>query len=276
MNALMSTAEQEKFKRCETTIQAGFENWLEVSQALLTIRDDGLYRDTFKTFEEYCNVRWNMKARRAYQLIEAAVACSDLRPGTPAPTNERQGRELAQAPAERRDEVMNKAEQVRQQAQAPAITSTHVRQAVESLDPSDKPLGPASFDSSEEPPQAERVVVDGTGFPIHDHKLRHVFEETDVMMQVITNLRRCRQEVESIIKAPCGERVHRSTVMSHIKNAIDELRLSVPHSMCIYCTMEDDKCAKCKGTHWLTNGQWQAAPEPLREQYISERRAEVA
>lgn len=50
----------------------------EVGNALLQIRDSRLYREQYKTFEEYCREKWNLSRPRAYQLIESAVTVEAL------------------------------------------------------------------------------------------------------------------------------------------------------------------------------------------------------
>lgn len=60
-----------KFAECEEVIERGMETFLEVGGALLAIREGRLYRERFGTFEEYCQKRWEMTARRARQLCAA-------------------------------------------------------------------------------------------------------------------------------------------------------------------------------------------------------------
>lgn len=110
----MSTAvETSRLADLEATIARGLETFVEVGEALREIRDAGLYKETFDTFEDYCEQRWSMSRPRAYQLMEAATVTELLSTtvdnpdahgpggeyfvrsdghGTP---NERQARELA-------------------------------------------------------------------------------------------------------------------------------------------------------------------------------------
>ena len=59
----------------------------------------------FSTFEEYCQERWGWSRHRSNQLIEAAEVVTDLGNHghqTTMPANERQARELARVPEEKR------------------------------------------------------------------------------------------------------------------------------------------------------------------------------
>jgi hypothetical protein len=79
----------------EEVIAAGLQTFVEVGQALMEIRDGRLYRDSHETFEIYCRERWSIGSSRARQLIAAAESVTTVTiAGLPAPTNERQAREL--------------------------------------------------------------------------------------------------------------------------------------------------------------------------------------
>ena len=68
----MDVEECEKLRECETTIDKGLRNFVDVGMALLEIQQHRLYRGTFPTFAQYCKERWGMSGRRGYQMIEAA------------------------------------------------------------------------------------------------------------------------------------------------------------------------------------------------------------
>lgn len=81
----------------EEIIGRGLASFIEVGDALVTVRDAGLYREHAETFEAYCMERWGLSRKRAYDLIGAAATVGELSPmgDTPLPTNERQARALA-------------------------------------------------------------------------------------------------------------------------------------------------------------------------------------
>lgn len=82
-------AERTRLGECEVVVERGLATFVEVGQALLEIRDSRLYREDFKTFEDYCRERWDFTDRRARQLMAAAEI------GTTVPVaNEAQAREL--------------------------------------------------------------------------------------------------------------------------------------------------------------------------------------
>ena len=80
---------------CEQVIERGLGTFLEVGGALLSIRDQRLYKEQHATFEDYCRTRWGFSRQRAHQLIAAAEVSTivDVQ-------NEGQARELAGLDAE--------------------------------------------------------------------------------------------------------------------------------------------------------------------------------
>ena len=84
-------AESLTLAECEAVIERGLQTFVEVGNALLTIRDGRLYRAIAGTFEDYCRERWNMSRPRAYQLIDAAMTVNNLSTTVDIlPTSERQ------------------------------------------------------------------------------------------------------------------------------------------------------------------------------------------
>lgn len=83
----------------EKIISDGLRTFAEVGRALLKIRDGQLYKaEGFKSFEAYCQVRWDLGRVRAYQLVSAASAAENVKKiiqSVPAPSVESQARELA-------------------------------------------------------------------------------------------------------------------------------------------------------------------------------------
>lgn len=88
----------------EAVIERGVKAFTDIGLALARIRDDRLYRQYYRTFEDYCESRWQLSRRRAYQLIDAATIteamegalemCTTVHTSL-IPASERQARELS-------------------------------------------------------------------------------------------------------------------------------------------------------------------------------------
>jgi hypothetical protein len=86
MHPLVNTAEQPLSQReekllaeLEAVIDIHVKGYVPVGLALKEIRDQRLYRINYPVFEDYVLQVWDMAARRAYQLIEAAEAYENLK-----------------------------------------------------------------------------------------------------------------------------------------------------------------------------------------------------
>lgn len=86
-----------RLQKCESVIERGLNTFVDVGNALLEIRDSKLYRESYSTFEEYLDKRWNMKQSRAYQFMDSAKVIANLQSSTMVellPASERQVRPL--------------------------------------------------------------------------------------------------------------------------------------------------------------------------------------
>ena len=72
------------------------QDFCSVGKALKEIRDGRYYHNlSFKSFESYVKVRWDMGRSHAYRLIEASVIIENISPtGDVLPKNEAQARPL--------------------------------------------------------------------------------------------------------------------------------------------------------------------------------------
>ncbi|WP_019585261.1 hypothetical protein [Deinococcus apachensis] len=95
---LLAPEERTDLAQLEGRIRAGWQRFVEVGEALLTIRDRRLYRESHRTFGDYCEVVWGWSRQRAQQLIDAAATTHTLASTVGVqPENERQARELKEA-----------------------------------------------------------------------------------------------------------------------------------------------------------------------------------
>ncbi len=80
----------------EAVIHKYRQDFYAVGKALNEIRDARHYQKlSFKTFERYVNVRWDLSKSQAYRLIEAFAVIDNLSPiGDVLPKNEAQARPL--------------------------------------------------------------------------------------------------------------------------------------------------------------------------------------
>jgi hypothetical protein len=101
----LTLSEQGRLQECEAIITDGLDTFVKVGNALMEIRDSKLYRQTHKTFEDYCRERWGIERRHAYRLIDSAAVVSNLCPIGHIPKSESQCRPLVGLEPEKQKEV---------------------------------------------------------------------------------------------------------------------------------------------------------------------------
>lgn len=106
--SILSDSERAERDQLEQIVSAGVMSFIEVGNALLTISDKRLYRETHGSFEPYCREKWGMSARRAYQLCEAAKTVATVKNFSQL-TTDSQARELAKVSPAKREAVLEKA-----------------------------------------------------------------------------------------------------------------------------------------------------------------------
>jgi len=103
---ILNIDESHELERCEVVIKQGLQTFIEVGQALMTIKEKRLYRIGFKTFEDYCVERWSINKAYANRLIQATESITNLTPmGVILPKSERQVRPLTSLEPEIQKEV---------------------------------------------------------------------------------------------------------------------------------------------------------------------------
>ena len=93
----LTSNERRDLEQAERKIAAGLRSFLEVGMALKQIRDRKLFRQDFRSFEEYCAKRWDFTRQRGYELVGASEVMTDLSTTVDIrllPANEAQARPL--------------------------------------------------------------------------------------------------------------------------------------------------------------------------------------
>jgi hypothetical protein len=90
-----------RLAQLESVIKKYRQDFYAVGKALAEIRDGRHYHKlTFKSFDSYVRLRWDMGRSHAYRLIEAAAVIDNLSPiGEALPKNESQARALTRLDA---------------------------------------------------------------------------------------------------------------------------------------------------------------------------------
>jgi len=161
---------------CELRIERGLKSFIDVGEALATIRDSRLYRATHGTFEEYCRQRWNLSRPRAYELISAADVVSGM-PDTAVPiSSARQANALAAVPEPERAEVWREAVERTDGRPTAKVVREVAEERAAPAEPERKPLGVQTPELATAP--TVPVAGSGSTSPELERHLRSVPEPT--------------------------------------------------------------------------------------------------
>lgn len=136
----LSVADNKRLSELEGVIEENFTGFVAVGLALAEIRDKGLYREKCQTFEEYCQLSWDVNRVRAYQLIDAARVVENVKnflqsagsgDNCPVPFNDAQARELSKLPENEQIEVWQRLINLSRNS-GTKITAKAVKKAVQS------------------------------------------------------------------------------------------------------------------------------------------------
>jgi hypothetical protein len=162
---------EESVRLCELEriIQKGKDTFVEVGTALSEIRDSRIYRATFKTFEEYCQKRWDMGKSHVNRMMDAAQVVGNLRtsPIGEFPKTESQARPLAKLPAAQQPAAWEKAQEIAKEEGKP-VAARHVEAAVAEVVPKRDEPETVIVDGVEESPtrRAPMKVIESEGMRI--------------------------------------------------------------------------------------------------------------
>ena len=102
---------------CEIVVSKGIKAFKEVWGALLEIRDSKLYRKEFRTFEDYCIVKWDLSKNYVNRNLKALKTLDDLVPiGTNNLNTESQLRPLTNLEPEIKRQVVKEVQEINPKA----------------------------------------------------------------------------------------------------------------------------------------------------------------
>jgi RNase H-fold protein (predicted Holliday junction resolvase) len=208
----LDVTERTKFRKLESIVAEGISSFVVVGEALKEIRDNKLYRESYKTFEKYVDQKWGMARQRAYQLIDAVDAKANL--STVVDKNERasevkterQFRELKDVPAESMEAVIDKAAEI---AGDDPITASDLKQArveiLEQAEPEEE-SEPVYEDVDDEPADspAQEAIGNGKHLQTLQNLVNELLREMVLVPDVVglelyhARFNRIKKEVESI------------------------------------------------------------------------------
>lgn len=238
----------------EAVIQRGLIQVWEVAAALADIREQKQYREAgFKTFEDYCQQRWNFSQQYATSLIRGHEVVSNIEDTqTPTettvsllPTTERQTRAIREAtkePAVQAEVWVQAVEDAGgEQPTAPQIKAAAAKVTASKTD--DPP--------EDEPEQAGPVDEFGKRLPEY---LADVFATDQEFSELATLLTTVKKRINALCSGPGGRWLDRQDMLDDLQNLQTAVKFGKPFTECGMCRRDEkrrEKCDTCKHRGWV-------------------------
>lgn len=260
-SAALTTTEHDDLARLETKIAKGLAYFMDVGQALAIVRDRRLYRAKHETFEDYCQEKWHLPRRRAYQIMEAAGGVEGLDTESVCkklhtPIKERQALALASVPKEDRQAVFDEAVETapKNGNGKPKFTAKHVQKVVAKRKEPTTDTTPS--------------VKDEIGRVIPTPDIRAVFELRKDFRAIYATFVQAKKDLLAIMNTPAGVYLDEQEIETRMKDARNLVTTyTMPHAVCPFCGGNNPKtCKACKQSGWM--------PEKVYKQLKSAAEAE--
>lgn len=246
----LTSSEANRLGQLEAVIEKGWKGFVEVGSALMEIKQKRLYKESFETFEKYCDDRWAMSSDFAYKLMRAVEVSNDI--GGQG-KNEHQLRPLSSVPKEERQEVWDDAKEIAAENGREEPTSKDVKAAV------------AAREEEEEGNDEPDGVLDGAFQEVPDHLCDVFTSGIDDFDAILVDLKNLRRKYNDLVKDPCASRLDHDTRMlwDTLRNRIADAR---PYAVCCEChgnaTLQKvgdlAACSACKGQGWVTEREYKS------------------
>ena len=237
----------------EAVIRRGLIQVWEVAAALADIREQKQYKDAgFKTFEEYCETRWNFKRDYASKLIQGSQVVENVKENLSTlvdkmPETERQTRAIREATKEpaKQAEVWAKAVE---DAGGEQPTAPQIREAAAKVTASKTAPPPQDEDDGE-----EAGPLDHFGKPV-DPAFADAFAERDAFKSFLSDLTQLKRKLKALSSGAGGRWLHYQEAESALKDLKIIVDFAMPYTECGFCQRDKKKretCTACKHRGWV-------------------------
>jgi len=245
-------------------IQRGLTQVWEVAAALADIREQKQYREAgFKTFEDYCQERWQFNRDYASKLIQGAEVFSNVRDNVnkavnnlstsvdkneiPLPETEWQTRAVRKASDNPQEQAAVWVQAV-EDAGGEQPTAPQIREAAAKVTASKTAPPPA------EEPEPAKLCDEFGPLALHLVPLWSRLAEVKEIERVVRDL---KKRIKTIAKTEVGSRINTTPVDAAIRAIEQALKLGVPHTECFKCQRKiQADCNLCRGTGWINESEY--------------------
>ena len=240
----------------EAVIQRGLTQVWEVAAALADIREQKQYLEGgFKTFEEYCQTRWQFSQQYATSLIRGVSVVENLNNNlnktetrvSVLPHQEAQTRAIREATKEPEEQAAVWVQAV-EDAGGEQPTAPQIREAAAKVTASKTAPPPA------EEPEPAKLCDEFGPLALHLVPLWSRLAEVKEIEKVVRDL---KKRIKTIAKSEVGSRINTTPVDAAIRAIEQALKLGVPHTECFRCQRKvQADCNLCRGSGWINESEY--------------------
>jgi hypothetical protein len=248
----------------EAVIQRGLTQVWEVAAALADIREQRQYLEAgHKTFEEYCERKWNFKRNYANKLIQGVEVFDNVRDnlnkqvdnlGTrvpkneiPLPEQEAQTRAVRQSTDDPEEQAAVWVQAV-EDAGGEQPTAPQIKEAAAKVTASKTAPAPP------EEPEPAKLCDEFGPLALHLVPLWSRLAEVKEIEKVVRDL---KKRIKTIAKSEVGSRINTTPVDAAIRAIEQALKLGVPHTECFRCQRKvQADCNLCRGSGWINESEY--------------------
>lgn len=249
MSQKLTLKEGLELDRCEQIIAKNEETVIEFIKAWIIIRDQRLYRAQFKTFEDYCQTKWQRTRGRINQMIREYTTKMELQAegvDTSVIQSDRAALALSEAPKADRAEILKKIK-----AKGKSATAKAIKEAAKEL-------------------KTIPIELDGTGYPVPKALLPiwGRIPEINALLKDISDIKGAIQRAQQGDDALFAE-VNYTTLLGDLEKVYTHLKASKPFAVCMRCQghpeTQWEKCRLCFGRGVIGEFRYKTVPEEERK-----------
>jgi hypothetical protein len=241
----------------EAVIKRGLIQVWEVAAALADIREQKQFREAgFKTFEDYCQSRWQFSRQYAASLIQGVEVVNNVvdnlstrvdKADMPLPEQEAQTRAVRQAT----DDPQEQAEvwtQAVEDAGGEQPTAPQIREAAAKVTASKTAPPPEDDDEF-----ADAGPLDHFGKPV-DPAFADAFSERDAFKAVLSDISVLKRKIKALAHGAGGKWLFFQEAESALRDLKIVVDFAMPYTECGFCQRDPKKretCTACKHRGWV-------------------------
>jgi hypothetical protein len=251
-------------------VKDGQKTFIYVGEALRKLRDDGLYKAKYKTFEELCKAEFQYSKGYSYRLIEAASVVTDVNKvvnkkspiGDKSVTIELK-ESHARALVECADDSESRAKVISElEKEGVAITASSIKKKADEILPpktnptkdTKRPSGGTKFDPTEFDPDLAEDAPKKSKTKLPEF-ITAVISATEAGREILNQITQLKKKIHAFVETSAGSWINSQEADRLADQLSSDIKFCLYECPCPRCKLKPSKsCERCGGRGWLDRG----------------------